>query len=150
MLPMVAVRKQVGELLAADATTLAPAASANKVALIAAAFTPSENLVIGDLTLASFTGSAPIAGETGAQQSGTDPATQDQVITILAPAGGYRFECTASPATPESIYGYCLTNNAGTVLLAVAMLPTPVVIATSGDFIDLGAVTLTVVQQPIS
>jgi len=150
MLPMSAVRLQLGELLAADDTTLAPASSANKIALIAEAFTPSEDLVIGDLTLATFTGSAPKAGATGAQQAGIDPATHDQVITILAPAGGYRFECTVTPTPAETIYGYALTDNAGAVLLGVQAFATPIVIAEVGDFIDLGAVEMTLVNQPIS
>ncbi len=150
MLPMRTVRLQLGELLAADATTLAPATDANKIALIAAPFTPSENLVIGDLTLATFTGSTPKAGATGTQQAGIDPATSEQVITILSPVGGYRWECTSAPGSPEPIYGYALTTNDGSILLAVAMLPAPVNIGEVGDFIDLGAVTMRLVLNPIS
>lgn len=150
MLPTTAVRKQLGELLAADATTLAPAVNANKIALIAAAFTPSESLTIGALTFATFTGSAPKAGATGAQQAGIDPLTGEQVITILDPAGGYRFECTVTPGAPETIYGYALTDNAGATLLAVAALPTPVTISEAGEFLDLGDIRLTIVPSPIS
>lgn len=150
MLPMKTVRLQLGELLAADATTLAPAANANEIALIAAPFTPGENLTIADLTFATFTGSAPKAGATGSQQAGIDPATQDQVITILAPAGGYRFECTATPSSPESIFGYALTTHLGAVLLGVVLFPAPLSIAEAGDFIDLGAVNMTLVSSPIS
>ncbi len=149
MLPMKSVRLQLGNLLAADTTTLAPV-SANKVALIAAAFTPSENLVIGDLTLASFTGSAPIAGAAGAQGVGIDPTTEDQVITNLAPAGGWRYVCTAAPATPQPIYGAALINNAGSTLLAVEAFPVPITITNVGDYVDLGALALNIVQQPIS
>lgn len=150
MLPMKAVRLQLGELLAADATTLAPAVNANKIALVAAAFTPNENLVAGDLTLATFTGSTPKAGATGAQQAGIDPPTQQQVITNLAPAGGWRWECTAAPASPESIFGFALLDSTLATLLGVALLPAPVAIAAVGDFVDLGAVTLTFVQTPLS
>lgn len=150
MLPMKAVRLKLGELLAADATTLAPAADANKIALIAAPFVEDETLVVGDLTLASFTGSTPLEGEIGAQQAGIDPATQEQVITILAPAGGWRWECTVAPAEPQAIYGYALVDNAGTDLLGVAALPEAITIASVGDFIDLGSVNLRVVLQPLS
>jgi len=150
MLPMQTVRLQLGELLAADPTTLAPAANANEIALVSAAFTPSENMVIGDLTLASFVGSTPIVGATGAQQAGIDPVTSEQVITILAPAGGWRWECTTAPGTPQTVYGFALTTHLGAVLLAVALLPTPVVISAVGDFVDLGAITMRIVLQPIS
>jgi len=147
---MKTVRLQLGELLAADATTLAPAADANTVALIAAPFTPSEILLPGDLTLATFTGSAPKDGAVGAQQAGIDPTTGDQVITILAPLGGYRYECTVAPGAPETIYGYALMNDDQTLLFAVAALPVPVTITSVGDFIDLGAIIMTIVAQPIS
>lgn len=150
MLPMKAVRLQLGELLAADATTLAPATDANIIALIAAPFTESENLTVAGLTLATFTGSAPIEGATGAQQSGVKPATGEQVITILAPAGGWRWECTAAPTAPEGIFGYALLSNDGLTLLAVHTLATPESIAAAGDFIDLGSVELTFNLAPIS
>lgn len=146
---MKAIRLALGDLLAADPATLAPATDANKIALIAAPFAATEDLVIGDLTFATFTGSAPKAGATGDQQSGIDPPTGDQVITILAPAGGYRFECTVAPGAPETIYGWALTDNAGTTLLAVGTLTSPVAIAAVSDFIDLGAVTMTFVLAPL-
>lgn len=147
---MKAVRLRLGELLAADATTLAPATDANIIALIAAPFTESENLTVAGLTLATFTGSAPIEGATGSQQSGVKPATGEQVVTILAPAGGWRWECTAAPTTPEGIFGYCLLSNDGLTILGVTTLPTPQSIAGVGDFIDLGAVELTFTLAPIS
>lgn len=149
MLPMKALRLALGELLAADIPTLAPAA-ANKIALIAAAFTEQEDLVLGDLTFATFTGSTPKAGAAGAQQAGINPLTGDQCITNLAPAGGWRWECTAAPAVPETIFGYALTDNAGAIVLAVEQLVDAIVVANIGDTIDLGAVQMTFVLQPMS
>lgn len=148
MLPVIALRTALGDLLAGDIPTLAPAA-ANKIALVANNFVLDENLVLTDFTLASFTGSTPLAGTAGAQDVGIDPTTQDQVITNIAPAGGWRWECTGAPAVPETIYGYVLLDNAAAVVLAMALLPTPVSIANVGDFIDLGAVTFTFVAQPL-
>lgn len=148
MLPTRAVRLQLGELLGADATTLAPVA-ANKIALIAADFTPDENLVLGDLTLATFTGSAPKAGATGAQGVGIDPLTGDQVITILPPAGGYLFECTVAPGAPETIFGYALVDNAAAVLLGVVKFPDAFTIENVGDQVDCGNPTMRLVAQPI-
>jgi len=146
MLPMKAVRLQFGELIAADDTTLAPAVSANKIALIAADFALSEDLVVGDLTLATFTGSAAKAGATGAQLVGVDPATGQQVITIKAPAGGYVWECTADPGSPETIFGLALVDNAGTTLLGVEKFTTPVVISAAGEQVSAGDVQMVVVN----
>lgn len=149
MLPMKALRLQLGELLAADTTTLAPV-TANKIALVAGAFALSENLVVGSLTLATFTGSTPKAGASGAQQAGTDPVTGEQKITILAPAGGWRWECTVAPGSPETIYGFALLDTTLATLLGAAVLDTPVPIASVGDFVDLGAVEITFVLQPMA
>lgn len=149
MLPMKAVRLALGELLAADTSTLAPVA-ANKIALIVNAFALDENLDIGTLSFATFTGGDPKAGASGAQQVGTDPVTGDQVITILAPVGGWRWECTADPTLPETIYGWALINDAEDAILAAAILPAPIAISESGQFIDLGAVNMTFVLAPIN
>lgn len=149
MLPMIALRKSLGTSFAADTTHLAPV-TANKIALIAAPFALTENLDLGSLTFATFTGSAPIAGTAGAQGVGTDPLTLDQVVTNLAPAGGWRYVCTVAPGSPETIYGYALTDNAGAVLLAVEILPSPIPIQSIGDEVDLGAVTFNFVAQPVS
>lgn len=149
MLPMKALRLKLGTLLAADVPTLATVV-ANEIALIAAPITINENLVTADLTLATFTGSAPIAGTAGAQGTGTDPSTGDQVITILAPAGGWRFVCTVAPGAPETIYGYALTKTAGGDLLGAQLLPNPVTITNVGDEVDLGSVPITFVISPMS
>lgn len=149
MLPMIALREALGTLLAADVATLAPVA-ANKIALIAAAFANDENLVLGSLVFATFTGSAPKAGAAGAQGVGNDPATGQQIITILAPVGGWRFVCTVAPGAPETIFGFALTDSAGAVLLGAELLPVPITITLAGDEIDLGAIPITFVLQPMS
>lgn len=150
MLPMKAIRLALGEALAADDTSLAPATDANKIALIAADFVLDESLVIGDLTLATFNGSTPLAGATGTQLAGIDPLTGEQIITIKEPAGGYRWECAVAPGAPETIYGFALIDNAGTGLLAVELLPEPITIAAVGDQIDIGNATLRMVLAPLS
>lgn len=149
MMPTKAVREQLGELLGADTTTLAPVA-ANKMALVIADFNEDEDHVLADFTLATFTGSAPIAGAAGAQGVGIDPVTGDQVISILPPAGGYRYECTVAPASPQTVFGYILVDNGAATLLAMKKLTTPVTIENVGDFIDLGVPEMRLVAQPIS
>lgn len=149
MLPMQAVRLALGTLLSSDADTLAPASNANKIHLVSSPFSPSEDLQVSDLTFATFTGSTAKAGSTGDQGVGIDPTTNQQVITITAPAGGWRWECTADPGSPETIYGYALTDNAGTTLLGVELFPNPLSVSQSGDVIDLGAVIIDFVLQPM-
>jgi len=128
MIPTRAVREQAMILLAANAATLAPAADANAIALIKAAFTPGEDLAIGDLTLADFDGSTPIEGATGAQAESLDPGTLDSIIDILEPAGGYRWETTGLTNLPQTIFGYCLVSNDLATLLASATFADPIVL----------------------
>lgn len=149
MLPMRPVRLQLGELLAADATTLAPV-TGNKVALVMDPFTPEETMVPGSLTLATFDGSTPIVAGTGTQPAGLDPATGDQIITIKEPAGGFRWETSGVTNLPQTIYGYALLTNDLATLLAVATLPTPVTLQIAGQQINLGPIGLNIVQSPIS
>jgi hypothetical protein len=147
MLPTLALRQEITTLLAADATTLAPAASANKIALILAPFTLNENTTLASLTLGSSGGLGPLAGATGTQPSGQNPTNLQQEILISPPAGGYKW--TTSGATyPTTIYGYALTNNAGTVLLALAALPAPITLTADGQIIDIDPVYITFVLQP--
>ena len=70
MIPTRALWTAIADLLAADANTLAPAALANHVHLAAAPFTPSLDLELGDLTEATFVGSAEKNTTVGAQQVG--------------------------------------------------------------------------------
>jgi len=149
MLPTRFLRLQLGELLAADTDTWVNITGQPTVALVAETFTPSEDLVTADLTLATFTGSTPLAGDT-TQEAGVDPATGEQVITVIAPAGGWRFECTVAPGSPETIFGFALRQSSTAALLGTALLATPVTITNVGDFIDLGAIEFRLVLQPMA
>lgn len=150
MLPMVAVRLQLGELLAADDTTLAPAANANKIALVISDTEPSEDLEAADLDLATFNGSTPLLGATGTQQVGLDPVTGEQIVTIKDPAGGYRWECGATPGAPETVFGFALFNNDLSTLLAYERLPDPISITAIGQEINIGKATIRIVTEPAS
>lgn len=150
MLPMRAVRLQLGNLLAADATTLAPATNANKVSLVGAAFALSENLTVSSLTLISGNGLSALAGQTGAQLVAQDPTTQDQVITLSPPAGGWRWVSSGTIGSPITVYGFALTDSAVATLLAAGLLPTAIVITAAGYAIDLDPMLMTFVLNPIS
>jgi hypothetical protein len=149
MLPMKPIRLALGTLLAAQASTLAPATDPNVLALINAPFTATENLVAGDLSLADFTGSAPIEGVTGTQTTGIDPVTLAQVIEIVPPLGGYRWETTNTVNLPQTIYGYALLSNDLSTLLAVQEFATPITLQAADQFIDADSAILTFVQQPV-
>lgn len=150
MLPMKALRLQLGTLLAADATTLAPAMNANKIALVVAPFSLSENLTAGSLTFGTTNGLTPIAGATGAQGVGLDPATQQQLIQILPPAGGWKWTTTGSFSGAITVYGYALVDTTLANLLAAALLPTPLTVNAAGYLLDIDPVEMRFVLQPAS
>jgi hypothetical protein len=149
MLPSKALRESLGTLLASDTSGLANA-TPNKVALFVNSITPNENILMSALTLASFTGSSPKTGTAGDQGVANDPVTGDQVITILAPAGGWRWVCTADPISPQTVFGFVLTDATLATMIAIALLPAPVTISHAGQQIDLGALEITFVLQPMS
>jgi hypothetical protein len=150
MLPMKALRLELGTALAADATYLAPAVSANKIALIKTPFVPSETMVAGDVTPADFTGSTALAGSTGAQLVGVDPSTGQQLITIKEPLGGWRWITTNTVNLPQTIYGYGLYDSTLATLLAVALLPAPVALTETGQQVDIGRAAINFVLQPMN
>lgn len=147
---MKALRLKMGTLLAADAATLAPATDANLVGLFANNLTPSEDLIIGDVTPATFGGYAALAAGTGAQGVAIDPLTGDQIITIKEPAGGWRWVTSNATNLPQTVYGFYLTNDAEDTLFAVGLLTTPITLQEAGQQINLGSVTFTVVAQPLT
>jgi hypothetical protein len=150
MLPMIAVRQALGTLLAADAALLAPAMNPNKIALIIAAFVPNENLALASLTLASSNGLSPLAGIAGTQGTALDPVSQAQIITMLPPTTGWRWVTSGSFASPITVFGYALTDNAGAVLLAVEQLPVPITVQAAGYQVELDPIQMTFVLQPIN
>lgn len=128
MIPVQALQDQAYTLLAADATWLAPAVSANKVHLFVNPAVPSPQSVLGDFTEAAYTGYVALAGTTGTQTTYIDPLTQDRTILIDPPLGGWYFPCTVTPGAPVTVYGYYVTDNAGAVLIGSGLLLTPEVI----------------------
>lgn len=150
MVPTRALREKAMQLLAADAATLAPAANANKIALVKAAFVPAETLVFADLDLADFDGSTPILGNTGAQPEGLDPATNDSLVDITPPVTGYRFETTGVTNLPQTIYGFALVNNAADTLLASGLFDAPIELTAINQRVDVVNPTLRQLANSIS
>jgi hypothetical protein len=122
--------------LASD-TLLLAATPPPQVALVIAPFTPSHGLAIGSLTLASFTGSAPLIAGTGTQQEFVDPLTGNRVVQMLEPLGGWHWQATAGTGLPQAVYGYVLTDTTGLVVYGSALFPSPVIIAAVGQGCDI-------------
>lgn len=135
----------------AAAPPLAQATALNRIALIMAPFTPSPNLTYADLVLATFTGSAPKVVPLGTQQAGIDPVTGQNVITIVEPAGGWRFQATDTVNLPQSIFGFALFDSTGPgPLIATELLAVPVTLTAALQEINLGTAKLTLVLSPLS
>jgi hypothetical protein len=147
MIPTAVILDAIANLLANDTATIAPAALACHVHLIAAPFTPGAGLTFGSLTPATFTGSTPANAGVGPQQEFTDPTSTLRVVQLEEPAGGWHWLCTAGTGLPQTIYGYAVTDNADTVLLGSALLPAPVVINGSGQAIDVPYIRFTFVNN---
>jgi len=150
MLPMRALRLQIGAALAAD-LPLAAIAATNKVRLVIADFTPDEDMVFADITSADFDGSTPLAAALGAQQVGLDPLTGDQIVTMVEPLGGWRWITTGLTNLPQVVYGYALCDEvAAPVLLGLTKLDSPISLTIVGQEIRIGQVQFTISQTPIS
>lgn len=139
MIPTIAVRSKAAILLAADSATLAPAADANQMVCLQEPFTPSENLVMADLTPADFDGSTPIAVGVGTQPTAFDPNNNDMLIDLKPPVTGFRWETTGVTNLPQTIYGFALTNLAGDTLLGTERLAVPITLTAINQRVDAGA-----------
>lgn len=141
MQPTRALWRSGADLMAADTTKLA-AATAMHAHLAAAPFTPNLDMVLGDFTEATFTGSAALSLGTGTQPIFYDAETGLLTINLEDPAGGYVWTCTVTPGAPETIYGIYLTDNADAVLLGAEAFANPQIIAEAGQGISHGSLQL--------
>lgn len=107
---------------------------ANKVLfvkLIMADFDETLKTVNGDLTYASFTGSAAQLVSWGAVKSKDCGAVMEMVPQV--------YTCVGTPLSPETIYGFAIVDGTtgpdtpGTNVEAVHKFESPVLIAADGD-----------------
>jgi len=134
------LRNQALALLAADTTTLAPAADEIYIGLVMNDLAPSEGITFADITLATFDGYAELAIGLNAQPEGFDPTTDDSIIDFKPPAGGFRWITTGTTNLPQTIYGFVLLDHAKAVVWASERLPTPITLTLAAQRIDLGDV----------
>jgi hypothetical protein len=109
-----------------------------KFKLVKNSFVPSPTLVLADLTLAAFTGSAPKVIAGADQSVVRNEETGGYGVQVIEPVGGLNFVCTAAPAEPETIYGYIVTDSAD-ALIGSALLEQQKIIAQIGDFVEVPA-----------
>jgi hypothetical protein len=144
------VRSRLAVLLANDAQSFAPPALANKMLLIKAPFTPNENMLPANITPADFTGADPIDVPVGAQSIGIDPNSQQWVIDIKMPVGGWRWQVTALDNLPQTIYGFAMLDNGMTNIVCIETLPVPITLTAAFDYVNIGEAKTTFVLQPLS
>lgn len=137
MLPTTALLERMADLLGADTVTLAAPTTFVEVHLAKNAFTPTPDLVIGDITEADFDGYAPLSAASAATQVFVDPSTGDIILQVREPAGGWNFQTTGITNLPQDIYGYVLTDAAGAVVHGSEVLDAPVHLDGAGQGFDL-------------
>ena len=141
MYPTDVLALSMADALAADTASLG-AVLALHVHLVAAPFTPDGQTDVAALTLATFTGSAALAAGAAPQQVGVDPITNEVLVTLKEPAGGWRWECTVAPGVPETIVGYVVTDNADTDTFGSGLLAVPVPVSAVNHVVHIPDVTL--------
>lgn len=105
-------------------------------------FTPNYDNLLADFTEATFPGYAAISAAT-TPASGIDSLTGNLVVSWN---NGSAFTA-GTIVTPETVYGWYITNTAETTCLVAARFDTPIVIDQTGDIISLDPVK---VQVPLA
>lgn len=141
MIPSIDLWQDIIDKAAAD-TDFLGSATELKVYLVVSNFVPSRNLDIDSLTLASFTGSAAKTAGEAPQDVFEDPVSGRTVIQIKEPLGGWNWICTADPVEPQTVYGYIVTDGAGTGLIGSALLDNTVQISTAGQGLSIPYIRL--------
>lgn len=99
-------------------------------------FTPSPQLVIGDLTEADFGGYASKLGTAGGAFATIDPKTGLPQIFWRGPSvtSDLRFSTTSTTNLPQTIFGWYLQRtDGGLILLAADVFPVPIELTLSGQ-----------------
>lgn len=137
---VLSLERRARDLLGDDTLTLSPTTAVDlNVHLAKNDFAPGPSLELADLEEADFGGYA-VLNPSAAPLKLIDPATQDGIVQLTEPAGGWNWVASGSPPAnvPQTIYGVYITDNDDLTLYAAARLDTPIVIAQAGDFINPG------------
>jgi hypothetical protein len=100
---------------------------------------------------ATFTGATPKTVASGDQGAAQDPVTNQQQITVVEPAGGWRWVTTATTNLPQTIYGFALYDSTSPeTLIGSGLLPEAITLTDAAQEINLGTVKFTLVLSPLS
>jgi len=144
---VLAVERRARDLLGEDSITYGTTALDQvDVRLSKVAFTPGNALVLGDLEEADFGGYAALKAN-GAPDKLVDPATQNGLLLLKEPAGGWLWIATGAPPanTPQTIYGAYVQFETGGMLLGACLFDEPILISAADDFVSIP--TLEVIFQ---
>lgn len=149
MLAMKSLRLSIGTTLASS-PPLDQATALNRVALFMNSVTPNEDMILADLTLATFDGHTEKTVAAGAQEAAVDPISGQQLITVPDIVGGWRWQTTGITNLPQTIYGFCLYDSTGPgPLLGVELLPTPITLTAAGQEVNVPFVRFAVSLEPL-
>jgi len=105
--------------------------------------TPAYDSVAGDFDPATFTGYAVITVTSVSLNVSTDPATGDQIWTLVPPAAGWYWEVTGATGLPQTVFGWRWKLSGGE-LIEGARLDEPIVLTAIGNSINLGPIRVRV------
>lgn len=136
MIPTKTVELAGASAIAAAAAMFNPAAGSEQLIVL---FKNNElitrNTILADLTLAAFEGYGAIECAAGAPQVAINPVTGAFEVRLREPAGGFEW-IAGGEDLPETIYGFAVLNNAGTLLIAAQNFDTPIVLNAANQVID--------------
>lgn len=122
-------------LLGADTLTFSDVDGCH-VVLIQEAWTPDRTTAIAGLTPASFTDSA--AKDASSVDASQDPLNGDELVNLLPPVGGWRWEATNGTNLPQTIFGYAVYTDSLT--LDTVLLDEPIELTAANQAVDLGSI----------
>lgn len=125
-------------------------ATLGKLVPLKAPYTYTPGMALADVTVSDFDGSTPIV-QSAVPSTYSDPLTDDEIIALTGPAGGFQWVTSGTTNLPQTVYGYALTDAGGTTLLAVTdPLTTPIPLTAVGQGIDAGDVGFRVTLSGLS
>lgn len=148
MFPVDVIRDRLANLLAADATTLAPAEDGVKVTLITGDIELSPALTILDFADRGVlsNGLAAINAAPGTQNESVDPVTTNRKVELKEPAGGWRWETTSKPDPSITVTGAIVTNNDFDALYGIIVFDDPITLNDTNQSISIGTIELPISQ----
>jgi hypothetical protein len=142
---------------AADAIAGGPLLQADariKVHLVAADFTESNVLSLGDLppdSTPTFSGYAPITTGNGAANVGIDPVSRNYRLELLEPAGGFRWETASDTDLPQTIFGWFAQSTTDpTALLFIERFAQPITLDGVGQVIEIPRASIDLLRIGLS